>query len=68
MLLYLLTDAASGQFTQPLALIFNHTFPAVTNPCLEMSCSADSYCVARADGTGAECVCSPGFEKVLGSL
>ena len=37
---------------------------AMTNPCLEMRCGADSYCVARADGSGAECVCSPGFEKV----
>ena len=35
-----------------------------TNPCVEMRCGPDSYCVARADGGGAECVCSPGFEKV----
>ena len=49
---------------QPQAHNFNHTRSAATNPCLEMRCGADSYCVARADGTGAECVCSPGFEKV----
>lgn len=50
-------------FLQVIPLTGSGDGASATNPCLEMRCGADSYCVARADGGGAECICSPGFEK-----